>query len=101
MRRRYSPVCRYCTAAPECVGGRTGKVSGMTAQPIESEPHRMWTPDPLRQRLANDTIEDGLALPDDAPRVEVRDGVMCVDSDTELVLDRPFDIRLPIGDITP
>ncbi len=35
-------------------------------------------PDPARQRLANYTIEDVLALPDDAPRVELRDGVMLV-----------------------
>ncbi|MCX5069141.1 Uma2 family endonuclease [Micromonospora lupini] len=50
----------------------------MTAQPIEPAAHGMWTPDPVRQRLANHTIEDVLALPDDAPRVELRDGVLVV-----------------------
>jgi Uma2 family endonuclease len=38
----------------------------------------MWSPDPARQRLASYSIEDVLALPDDAPRVELRDGVMFV-----------------------
>jgi Uma2 family endonuclease len=49
----------------------------MTAQPTS---HRTgwWSPDPRRQRLANHTVEDVLALPDDAPRVELRDGVMIV-----------------------
>ncbi|AGZ46213.1 hypothetical protein AFR_39795 [Actinoplanes friuliensis DSM 7358] len=47
----------------------------MTAQPAA---HVMWTPDPIRQRLADHTVEDVLHLPDDAPRVELRDGVMIV-----------------------
>jgi len=38
----------------------------------------MWSPNPIRQRLANYFIEDVLNLPDDAPRVELRDGVMIV-----------------------
>jgi Uma2 family endonuclease len=38
----------------------------------------MWTPDPITQRLAAYTVEDVLSLPDDAPRVELRDGVMVV-----------------------
>src|ERR1041384_4534523 len=47
----------------------------MTAEP----PGRgMWSPDPIRQRLAVYTLEDVLYLPDDAPRVELRDGVMIV-----------------------
>ena len=50
----------------------------MTAQPIEPAARGMWGPDPVRQRLANHTIEDVLALPDDAPRVELRDGVLVV-----------------------
>jgi Uma2 family endonuclease len=50
----------------------------MTAQPIPAATRRAWTPDPVRQRLADHTIEDVLALPDDAPRVELRDGVMIV-----------------------
>jgi Uma2 family endonuclease len=47
----------------------------MTAEPTG---HVMWTPDPIRQRAANYTVEDALCLPDDAPRVELRDGVMVV-----------------------
>jgi len=47
----------------------------MTAEPIG---HVMWTPDPIRQRSADHTVEDVLNLPDDAPRVELRDGVMIV-----------------------
>lgn len=50
----------------------------MTAQPIEPAADGMWGPDPVRQRLANYTIEDVLTLPDDAPRVELRDGVLVV-----------------------
>ncbi|GIJ25862.1 hypothetical protein Vqi01_10240 [Micromonospora qiuiae] len=50
----------------------------MTAQPIEPDASGMWSPDPVRQRLASYTIEDVLALPDDAPRVELRDGVLVV-----------------------
>jgi Uma2 family endonuclease len=38
----------------------------------------MWSPDPTRQRLARHFIEDVLNLPYDAPRVELRDGVMIV-----------------------
>jgi len=47
----------------------------MTAEPTG---HVMWSPNPLRQRLANFFLEDVLNLPDDAPRVELRDGVMIV-----------------------
>jgi Uma2 family endonuclease len=47
----------------------------MTAEPTG---HVMWSPDPIRQRLANYILEDVLLLPDDAPRVELRDGVMIV-----------------------
>ena len=47
----------------------------MTAQPAG---HVMWTPDPITQRQAGYTLEDVLLLPDDAPRVELRDGVMIV-----------------------
>lgn len=47
----------------------------MTAQPTG---HVMWTPDPIRQRAANYTVEDVLELPDDSPRVELSDGVMVV-----------------------
>lgn len=35
-----------------------------------------WHPDPVRQKLANYTIEDVLDLPSDAPRVELVDGRM-------------------------
>jgi hypothetical protein len=47
----------------------------MTAEPTG---HVMWSPSPIRQRLANYFVEDVLNLPDDAPRVELRDGVMIV-----------------------
>ncbi len=47
----------------------------MTAEPTGHVP---WFPDPLMQRYARFTIEDVLALPPDAPRVELRDGVMIV-----------------------
>lgn len=47
----------------------------MTAEPAG---HVMWSPNPFRQRLANYFLEDVLNLPDDAPRVELRDGVMIV-----------------------
>lgn len=52
----------------------------MTVAPIEADAvaDRWPGPDLRRQRLANYTIEDVLALPDDAPRVELRDGVMIV-----------------------
>jgi Uma2 family endonuclease len=49
----------------------------MSAESISEEPR--WTgPDPRRQRLADYTLEDVLKLPNDAPRVELRDGVMLV-----------------------
>lgn len=51
-------------------------VENMTAQALPAR--SLWTPDPVRQRLADYTIEDVLALPDDAPRVELRDGVLLV-----------------------
>ncbi len=35
-----------------------------------------WVPDPDRQKLGTFTIEDVLGAPDDAPRMELRDGVM-------------------------
>ena len=82
----------------------------MTAEPAGTV---MWTPDPIRQRLADHTLEDVLALPDDAPRVEFRDGVMIVydrvegryelaaDADTQLLLSAPSDIELALRDIAP
>lgn len=47
----------------------------MSAQPAPtfSPP---WQPDPVRQRLANYTLEDVLDLPADSPRVELVDGRM-------------------------
>jgi hypothetical protein len=64
----------------------------MTAQPTG---HAMWSPDPIRQRLAAHPIhvfaydlgKNGYALVADATE--------------ELVPRAPFDIRLPIRDITP
>jgi Uma2 family endonuclease len=50
----------------------------MTAQPAPPPAFTMWAPDPIRQRLAIFTVEDVLLLPNDAPRVELRDGVMIV-----------------------
>jgi Uma2 family endonuclease len=50
----------------------------MSAQPVERGVHVPWSPDPVRQKLASYNIEDVLALPDDADRVELRDGVMIV-----------------------
>ncbi|BBH64824.1 hypothetical protein ACTI_15090 [Actinoplanes sp. OR16] len=47
----------------------------MTAEPAG---HVMWSPDPVRQKMASFFLEDVLNLPDDAPRVELRDGVMIV-----------------------
>ena len=47
----------------------------MTAQPAKPRVDRPWAADPVRERLADHTIED--------------------------VLPRPFDIRLPIAAITP
>jgi Uma2 family endonuclease len=47
----------------------------MSTQPVPafSPP---WQPDPVRQRLANYTLEDVLDLPVDAPRFELVDGRM-------------------------
>jgi Uma2 family endonuclease len=50
----------------------------VTAQPTASWDHDRWAPDDARQRLANYTVEDVLALPDDAPRVELDNGVLVV-----------------------
>jgi Uma2 family endonuclease len=47
----------------------------MTAEPTG---HVRWAPDPIRQRLADHTVEDVLDLPGDAPRVELHDGAMIV-----------------------
>ena len=49
----------------------------MTAEPIDPR-GPSWSPDPVRQRLAGYTLDDVLAVPDDAPRVELVDGVMFV-----------------------
>ena len=49
----------------------------VSAEPIADMP-RPWQPDPVRQRLANYTLEDLLQLPADAPRVELVDGVFHV-----------------------
>ncbi|BAL92729.1 hypothetical protein AMIS_75090 [Actinoplanes missouriensis 431] len=122
----------------------------MTAEPAGQV---MWSPGPVRQRRRDFTIEDVLKFPDDAPRVELDDGVLIevpdpsldhddiadqvwwwlrqnapeefrpgteagvaagyaddlvsgacelvADADEELVLSAPFEIRLPIRDITP
>ena len=63
----------------------------MTAQPTG---HVAWSPDLTKQRSSSYTLEDVLQLPDDAPRVELRDGAA-------LTLRKPFDIELRVRDITP
>ncbi len=50
----------------------------MSAQPHTEWDTVPWSPDPWRQRLGNHTVEDVVNLPSDAPRVELRDGVMFV-----------------------
>ncbi|MEU7750988.1 Uma2 family endonuclease [Micromonospora sp. NPDC049171] len=50
----------------------------MTADALPPPRDRWSGPDLWRQRLGNYTVEDVLSLPDDAPRVELRDGVMIV-----------------------
>lgn len=50
----------------------------MSAEAIPPERQGWPGPNLHRQRLSNYTVEDVLALPDDAPRVELRDGVMLV-----------------------
>src|SRR5258705_2977963 len=74
----------------------------MSAQPVEPRAHAPWSPDPVRQREATYTIEDVLSLPDDAPRVELRDGVMIVvpsptfdHQDIEFLLRRWLYDRVP------
>lgn len=75
----------------------------MTAQTIEPGVSRMWTPDPVRQRPADDTIEYLPAPPDDAPPDDAPsdDASPAADSARKLVRNRPFEIRPPIGDINP
>lgn len=50
-------------------------MTGVTAQPMDHYPPP-WSPDPVRQKLANYTIEDILDLPRESPRVELVDGRM-------------------------
>ncbi|XVU24850.1 Uma2 family endonuclease [Actinoplanes sp. CA-054009] len=47
----------------------------MTAEPTG---YVAWSPDPIKQRNAGYTLEDVFNLPDDAPRVELWDGVLTV-----------------------
>ena len=68
----------------------------MTAEPTGQV---MWSPDPIRQRLAAHTLEDVLALPDDAPRVELTDGVMTVVPSP--TYDHQDIAALLVRDITP
>ncbi|MEV4657504.1 Uma2 family endonuclease [Micromonospora sp. NPDC049301] len=49
----------------------------MSAEAIPTPPGP-WCPDPMRQQRADYTVEDLLNLPDDAPRVELVDGVIQV-----------------------
>jgi Uma2 family endonuclease len=51
----------------------------MTAQPAGPKPvAQPWVPDVARMRRADYTVEDVLGFPDDAPRVELRDGELIV-----------------------
>jgi Uma2 family endonuclease len=43
---------------------------------VEAPEFVRWTPDPMRQRLADYTVEDVLLLSGDAPRCELTDGVI-------------------------
>jgi Uma2 family endonuclease len=52
-------------------------VADVSAQAVPT-PSGEWVPDPVRQRLADFKLEDVLDLPEDAPRVELLDGVMNV-----------------------
>ena len=45
---------------------------------VQSTGHVMWSPDPSKLRYASYTVDDLQSLPDDAPRVELFDGVMRV-----------------------
>jgi Uma2 family endonuclease len=47
----------------------------MTAEPIGE---LVWSPDPMKQRLAGYTVEDVLKLPGYAPLMELTDGVLTV-----------------------
>ncbi|MFF0150294.1 Uma2 family endonuclease [Micromonospora sp. NPDC005203] len=94
----------------------------MTAQPIEPAAHGMWTPDPVRQVGSPGTRRrDRLEKPADYAdagiphcwRVEqdpvhvyaydLVDGrdELAADSAEELIVAKPFDIRLRVRDITP
>ena len=50
---------------------------GVSAEPTP-DAFEPWQPDPVRQQRADYTIEDVVNLPDDAPRVELLDGVVTV-----------------------
>jgi Uma2 family endonuclease len=47
----------------------------MTAEPIGEV---VWAPDPVKQRAGGYTVEDIFNLPEDAPRVDLWDGVLSV-----------------------
>ena len=73
----------------------------VSAEPIADMP-RPWQPDPVRQRLANYTLEDLLQLPADAPRVELVDGVIhVVPSPTLGHQDISYLLRRWLGDHAP
>ena len=67
------------TAASRAPANReASSLTAMNGEPVESGVYVPWQPDPMRQRLADYTLEDVLNLPPDAPRVELADGVMHV-----------------------
>jgi Uma2 family endonuclease len=72
---RRPPFTRRATV----VSASAAKLILMTAQPTDSwEVHHGWAPEDARQRAADYTVEDILSLPDEAPRVELKDGVLLV-----------------------
>lgn len=73
----------------------------MTAEPVGDLP---WSIDLMKQKRGAYTIEDLLALPDDAPRVELTDGVLeVVPSPTgghqkiNSLLDNWLERHIPVG----
>ncbi|MFI5925350.1 Uma2 family endonuclease [Micromonospora sp. NPDC051543] len=73
----------------------------MSAEPIPTSPGP-WCPDPIRQQRADYTLEDLLTLPDDAPRVELVDGIIQVTPSPTLGhQDISFLLRLWLHTHTP
>ena len=69
----------------------------MTAEPTGQA---MWSPDPTKQRLAAYTLEQD-PIHVFAYALGKSGYELVADATEELVLTEPFEIRLPIRDITP